>query len=292
LDLSGSLVALVTPFTSDNRVDETRLKELVEFHIAHGTSGIVPCGTTGESATLSHEEHERVIQVVVDSARKRIKVIAGTGSNNTAEAIRLTKHAQKMGADAALLIAPYYNKPTQEGLFQHYRAIAEAVDLPLVPYNIQSRTAVNMEAETVARLTAFKNIVAIKEASGNLEQMSRVVQLTGGKIALLSGDDALTLPMIAVGGRGVISVVANIAPRDTADMVAKALAGDYEGARVLHYKLLSLVRSMFYETNPAPVKAAMALMGMCGGDVRLPLVPLLSATLEKVKAEVKAYGLI
>jgi 4-hydroxy-tetrahydrodipicolinate synthase len=291
LDLSGSIVALVTPF-KDGQLDTAALKKLVEFHAQGGSAGVLVCGTTGESATLSHEEHERVIDIVVQAVKGRIKVIAGAGSNNTAEAIRLTAHAKKAGADAALLITPYYNKPTQEGLYQHFKAVAQAVDLPQILYNIQARTAVNMEPETVARLAEIPNIVAVKEASGNLEQMSRVKLLCGGKLALISGDDALTLPVMAIGGVGVMSVVANLAPRATADLVAKAAAGDYAGARASHYALLPLVRALFCETNPAPVKAAMGLMGLCGPELRLPLVSIKPENLERLRKEMRAFGLL
>ncbi len=291
MDLSGSFVALVTPFEG-GKVDEAALKRMVEFHAAGGTAGLVPCGTTGESATLSHEEHERVIGTVIQANRGRMKVVAGTGSNNTAEAVRLTAWAAKAGADAALLIAPYYNKPTQEGLFRHFKAVSEAVDLPLVPYSIQSRTGVNIEAETVARLAGLRNVVAIKEASGNLEQMARIYHLTGGKLTLLSGDDGLTLPLLAIGGRGVISVAANVAPRDTASLVSEFLAGRVDKAREIHYRMLPLVKALFLETNPIPVKTAMALMGMLKAEFRLPLCEMSAGNLEKLKKEMEAYGLV
>ena len=287
----GSMVALVTPFR-DDRVDEPALKRLVEFHIAQGTSALVPCGTTGESATLSHEEHDRVIETVVQTARGRIPVIAGTGSNNTKEAVRLTKHAKDAGADAALLIAPYYNKPTQRGLYLHFKAIAESVDLPLVPYNIASRTAVNIEPETFARLAEdCPTIAAVKEASGNLEQMSRILQLTRRKIALLSGDDALTLPVLSIGGTGVISVVANLVPKDVAALVSAFERGKLAQAAEWHHKLLPLVRAMFIETNPIPVKTAMGLLGMIEAQLRLPLCAMEGANLEKLKTVLAAYGL-
>ncbi len=291
MDFSGSTVALVTPF-KDGQLDTAALQQLVEFHVQGGSAGILACGTSGESATLSHEEHQRVIDIVVQAARGRVKVIAGTGSNNTAEAIRLTAYAKQAGADAALLITPYYNKPTQEGLYQHFRAVAQAVDLPQIPYNIQGRTAVNLEPETLARLAGLPNIVAVKEASGNLEQMSRVKLLCGDRLALLSGDDSLTLPVMAIGGVGVMSVVANVAPRATADLVAKAAAGDYAGARAIHYALLPLVRALFCETNPAPVKAAMGLLGLCGPELRLPLVSITPEHLERLRGELRAFGLL
>lgn len=286
----GSIVALVTPF-KNGKVDEKKLRELVEFHIENGTSAIVPCGTTGESATLSMEEHERVIEITIDAARKRIPVIAGTGSNSTAEAIRLTKHAEEVGADAALLLAPYYNKPTQKGLYLHFKAVAEAVKIPLILYNIQSRTAVNIEPETFEKLAQIKNIVGVKEASGSLEQMSRIKLLCGENFDLISGDDALTLPLLAIGGTGVISVVANIVPKDVAEMVAAFKKGDLKRAQELHYKLLPLIKAMFIETNPIPVKTAMGLLGMIDPELRLPLCPMSEDNLAKLMNALKAYGL-
>jgi 4-hydroxy-tetrahydrodipicolinate synthase len=285
------MVALVTPFRDDT-IDEAAVKRLIELHIESGTSALVPCGTTGESATLSFKEHDRLIDLTVQTARGRIPVIAGTGSNNTREAIHLTKHAKKAGADAALLISPYYNKPTQQGLYLHFKAIAEAVDIPLVVYNIASRTAVNIEPETFARLSAIKNIVAIKESSGNLEQMSRILQLTNGKMALLSGDDGLTLPVLAIGGTGVISVVANIVPRDVVAMVSTFEAGKRQEAIQLHQRLLPLVKAMFLETNPIPVKTAMGLLGMIAPELRLPLCELSEANHERLRSALEDYGLL
>ncbi len=286
------MVALVTPF-SNNRVDEARLRDLVEFQIANGTNVLVPCGTTGESATLSMAEHRRVIELTVQTAAGRVLVMAGTGSNNTTEAIELTKTAKEVGANGALLIAPYYNKPTQEGLYRHFLAIAEATNFPFVLYNIQSRTAVNVLPETIARIAgACPLLVGVKEASGNLEQISTLHSLIGGRVALLSGDDALTLPMMAVGGQGVISVVANIAPRQTADLVSACLEGDFRDALPLHERLLPLVRAMFLETSPAPIKAAMEMLGMCSQELRLPLVPVMEATRVKVRQALEEYGLL
>ena len=291
LKLRGSMVALVTPFTQDG-IDVAALKRLVEFHVADGTSAVVPCGTTGESATLSFDEHEQVIEVVIQAARGRIPVIAGTGSNNTAEAVRLTKHAKKAGADAALLISPYYNKPTQRGLYLHFKAVADAVDLPLLPYNIASRTAVNIEPDTLAKLAAdCPNIIGVKESSGNLEQMSRMLQLTSRRITLLSGDDALTLPVLAIGGTGVISVVANLAPKDTAALVSAFEHGKVREATAWHDRLLPLIKAMFIETNPIPVKTAMGLLGMIEPGLRLPLCAMDAANFEKLKAALEAYGL-
>lgn len=287
----GSMVALVTPF-KDGRVDEKRLKQLIEFQLKHRTSALVPCGTTGESATLSLQEHERVIELTIESSQGRIPVIAGTGSNNTAEAVRLTKHAKKAGANGALLISPYYNKPTQTGLYLHFRSVAEAVDIPLILYNIASRTGVNIEPETVARLSAIKNIVGIKEASGNLEQMSKIVSMCPETFYLISGDDALTLPILAIGGRGVISVVANIVPQDVADMIEFFQQGKMREAQRLHYKLLPLIKTMFIETNPIPIKTAMGLMKMIEPELRLPLCNMSEGNLQKLKDILKDYRLI
>jgi len=287
----GSMVAIITPFKND-KVDEKKLKELVEYHIKNGTSAIVPCGTTGESSTLSYEEHECVIEVVIKAANKRVPVIAGTGSNNTAEAIMLTKHAESSGADASLQISPYYNRPTQEGLYQHFKKIAESVDIPIILYNIASRTGVNILPETIQRLSKIKNIVGVKEASGSLDQMSQIHALCGKNFDLISGDDNLTLPILAIGGTGVISVVSNIAPKDVADMVAKFKKRDIDGARKLHYKLFPLIKAMFIETNPGPVKTAMALLGMIDDSgLRLPMVGMSQENLTILKKALKDYGL-
>jgi len=278
--------------SKDGNVDLDKLNELVEFHVANGTAGIVPCGTTGESATLSHEEHEMVIETVVRAAKKRVKVMAGTGSNNTAEAIELTRYAEEIGCDGALLIAPYYNKPTQKGLYLHFKAVADAVKIPIVIYNIQSRTAVNILPETLARIVCeCNNVVAVKEASGSLEQMAMVHALCP-RIDVLSGDDALTLPLLSIGGTGVISVVANIVPHDVAGMISAFKAGDLTKARELHYKLLPLVKAMFIETNPIPVKTAMAMKGMCAGELRLPMCAMEDANREKLVKAMKEYGLL
>jgi len=290
--LQGSMVALVTPF-HDGRVDEAKLKALVEFQIANGTHALVPCGTTGESATLSMDEHHRVIELTIQAANKRVPVIAGTGSNNTVEAIELTRAAKAAGADAALMIVPYYNKPTQEGVYRHFMTVAEAADFPFILYNIQGRTGVNVLPETIARIAKdCPRLVGVKEASGNVEQISHLHSLIGDRVAILSGDDALTLAVMACGGDGVISVVANIAPRQTAAMVEACLAGDFAKALPLHERLLPLVKAMFLETSPAPVKTALEMMGMCSGELRLPMVPVFDATREKVKAELKKFSLI
>ncbi|MBN1824083.1 MAG: 4-hydroxy-tetrahydrodipicolinate synthase [Endomicrobiales bacterium] len=288
----GSYVALVTPFDKNNRVDADKLKELVEFHVKHGTSGIVPCGTTGESATLSHEEHSHVIEVVVKAANKRVKVIGGTGSNSTDEAISLSKFAEKAGADGILLVSPYYNKPTQKGLYLHFKEVADSVKIPVILYNIASRTAVNIEPQTFVRIaSACRNVIAVKEASGSLDQMSQVHAACPG-MDMLSGDDSLTLPLLSVGGTGVISVVANIAPKDVADMISAYLKGDVKKAQELHYKLLPLVKAMFIETNPIPVKTAMEMMGMCSGALRLPMCEMEPANKTKLEKALKDYGLL
>lgn len=287
----GSIVAIVTPFR-DGKVDEKALRELIEFQIENGTDGIVPCGTTGESATLSLDEHERVIALTIEAANKRVPVIAGTGSNNTAEAVRLTKHAKTAGADAALLITPYYNKPTQEGLYQHYKKVAEESDIPIILYNVPGRTGVNMLPETVARLAGIKNIVGIKEATGDLKQISDVINLCPTDFLILSGDDFTVYPTLAVGGHGVISVVANAAPRDMADLCDAYFASDMKKANDLHYKLLPLNAAMFYETNPIPVKTALSLMGKVSGEFRLPLCPMSEGNLNRLKKAMKDYGLI
>lgn len=288
----GSIVALVTPFKND-ALDEKTLRNLIEFHVKNGTCAIVPCGTTGESATLTYEEHDSVIEICIQQAKGRIPIIAGTGSNSTQEAIMMTSHAAKAGANASLQVAPYYNRPTQKGLYEHFKAIAETADIPMILYNIPSRTGVNIEPETIAKLAKdCKNIVAIKEASGNLEQMSRIKQLCGKNFDLLSGDDALTLPVLSIGGTGVISVVANIAPRDVADLVSAFERGDLAKAFEIHYKLLPLIKAIFIETNPIPVKTAMSLMGLCSPDLRLPMCAMAAENIEKLKKALKSYGLI
>jgi 4-hydroxy-tetrahydrodipicolinate synthase len=288
---SGSIVALITPF-KNNKVDEKKLKELVEFHVKNGTSGVVPCGTTGESATLSPAEHERVIELTVKFVNKRVPVIAGTGSNSTEEAVTLTKHAADCGADASLQVSPYYNRPTQRGLYEHFKAVAQAVDIPIVLYNIASRTGVNIEPETMAKLNKdCPSIVGVKEASGNLEQMARIRALCGPGFDLLSGDDGLTLPLLAIGGTGIISVVANIVPKDVASMVKEFQKGNIKKAQEWHYRLLPLVKAMFIETNPIPVKTAMGILGMCEPDLRLPMTAMLPENLEKLKKALKDYGL-
>lgn len=288
----GSMVAIVTPF-KNGKIDEKRLRALVKFHIENNTSALVPCGTTGESATLSWAEHERVIEVVIEASEKRIPVIAGTGSNSTEEAVMLTKQAAKSGASATLHVSPYYNRPTQAGLYQHFKAVAECADIPVILYNIASRTGVNIEPETIARLASdCKNIAGVKEASGSLEQMSRIRALCPADFALISGDDSLTLPVLAIGGTGVISVVANIAPKDVAHLIEAFEKGNLKKAQSLHYKLLPLVKAMFIETNPIPVKTAMGLLKLCEPDLRLPMCAMSPENAEKLKKALKDYGLL
>ena len=289
---SGSFVAMVTPFRN-GKSDEAKVRELVEMHVAGGTDGLIPCGTTGESPTLSHDEHRRLVELVVEAARKRITVIAGTGSNATSEAVELTKHAERAGANGALVVSPYYNKPTQEGLYRHFRAVADAAAIPIIVYNIASRTAVNIETATMARLAReCRNIVGVKEASGSLDQMAQVIAACGPDFTVLSGDDNLTIPLMAIGGHGVISVIANILPRETADMVHAALDGDWKRARELHYKLLPLARAAFLETNPIPIKEAMAMAGLLSAEFRLPMCPMSEANRETLRGILKSYALV
>ncbi|MBE9485687.1 MAG: 4-hydroxy-tetrahydrodipicolinate synthase [Chloroflexi bacterium] len=288
----GSMVAIITPFTAEGNFDEESYRQLIEFQIENGTDAIVPCGTTGESATLSYEEHDRVIKTCIEQVNKRIPVIAGTGSNATAEAIAISQHAKELGTDGLLLVSPYYNKPSQEGLYQHYKAIAESVALPQVLYNVPSRTGMNMTAATTIRLAEFDNIVAIKEASGDLTQASEIIARAGDKIDVISGDDFLTLPLMACGAKGVISVTANIMPKQVKTMVKAIQQGRWDDARKLHLKLLDVHQAMFIESNPTPVKTSAALMGKCQADVRLPLVAMQAATLEKLQAVLRKHGLI
>lgn len=287
----GTYTALITPFKG-GEIDYARLGTLVDQQIEAGVDGLVPCGSTGESATLSHDEHERVIAFVIERANKRCKVIAGTGSNSTRESVRLTRSAKEHGADGSLLIAPYYNKPTQEGLYAHHMAIADAVELPQLMYNIPGRSAVNISPETTARLSTHPNIVGVKEASGSIDQISRTLELCGKDFAVIAGDDGMTLPILALGGRGVIGVVPNIAPRETVALVKAALAGDYAKARALHFKLAPLLRALFAETNPIGIKAAMTMLGMCEGELRLPLTTLTEPNQKALKSALTAFGLL
>jgi len=284
---AGSYVAMITPW-KDGRIDEPKLRELVEFQIKGGTNGLVPTGTTGEAATMSEEEQFRVIEVVVEQANKRVPIIAGTGTNDTAKTIKLTKAAKKIGADAALVVSPYYNKPTPEGLYQHYKAIAEQGGLPIVLYNVPGRTASNLMPEAVIRISEIPGVVGIKEASGSIDQSSQIVAGTRDDFDVLSGDDSLTLPIMSVGGRGVISVVANIAPAPVADMCSAFLRGDARRAQEIHIKLFDLCRACFYETNPIPVKTAAAMLGLCSDELRLPLVAMGEANRKKLAQALEA----
>ncbi len=288
----GAFVAIVTPFT-DGQIDEQGLVDLIEFHIANGTHGIVPCGTTGESATMSHEEHHRVVQLTVKTVAGRVPVLAGSGSNSTAEAIELTRHAKESGADGVLMVSPYYNKPSQEGIYQHYRAVAEAVAIPIILYNVPSRTSSNILPATVARLAEVPGIAGIKEATGDLNQVSEVIRLCPDNFAVLSGDDFTSMPTVLLGGTGVISVTSNVAPKDMAAMMDAALAGDLARAKELHYRLFPLMQAMFYDTNPVPAKKTLELMGRIkSGAPRLPLAPMNDETLARLKVALTDYGLI
>jgi 4-hydroxy-tetrahydrodipicolinate synthase len=279
---TGIITALVTPFR-DNAVDETALRALVEDQIANGIDGLVPVGTTGESPTLSFEEHIRVIKIVVETARKRVPVIAGTGSNATHEAIELSQEARKVGADGLLLVTPYYNRPTQDGLYRHFKAIVDAVPLPTVVYNVPGRTACDLLPETIARLAELPPIVGVKEATGSALRAAQILAKVGDRLAVLSGDDATAFPLFALGGRGCISVVSNVAPADMSAMWDAAAAGDWKKARALHYRLLPLGEWLFVEPNPTPVKGALALMGRMTDEVRAPLYPMTATNREKIR---------
>jgi 4-hydroxy-tetrahydrodipicolinate synthase len=288
----GSMVAIITPFDEEGNFDEEKYRQLIEFQIENGTDVIVPCGTTGESATLNYEEHDRVIKSCIDQVNKRVPVLAGTGSNSTKEAIEISKHAKEIGTDGILLVAPYYNKPSQEGHYQHYKAIAENVALPQVLYNVPGRTGVNMTAATTIRLAEFKNIVAIKEASANLTQVSEIIAAAGDKIDVISGDDFLTLPMMACGAKGCISVTANIMPQQVKEMIVAFNENRMDDARKLHLKLLEVHQAMFLESNPVPVKTAAALMGFCAQKLRLPMVDMQQENLDKLKTVLRKHELI
>jgi len=288
----GSMVAIITPFDSEGHFDEESYRQLVEFQIENGTDAIVPCGTTGESATLDYTEHDQVIKACIEQVNKRVPVLAGTGSNATAEAIAISQHAKEMGADGVLLVSPYYNKPSQEGLYQNFKAIAENVAIPQVLYNVPGRTGMNMTADTTVRLAEIDNIVAIKEASGDITQASEIIARAGDKIDVLSGDDFLTLPLMACGAKGIISVTANIMPKQVKAMVAAVQENRWAEARELHLELLDVHQAMFIESNPVPVKTAAALMGKCRTDVRLPLVDMQAGTLETLKTVLRKHTLI
>ncbi|MDP6380080.1 MAG: 4-hydroxy-tetrahydrodipicolinate synthase [Phycisphaerae bacterium] len=286
----GSLVALVTPMKG-GQIDYKKMAELVKWHIEEGTDGIVPIGTTGESPTVDFEEHEKVIDTVIDAAGGKVPVIPGTGGNSTAEAIRLTKHAREAGATATLQVCPYYNKPTQEGLYRHFAAIAEEADLPMVLYNIPGRTGISLTPETVARLAKLPQVVAIKEATGSLDQASAILSLCD--LTILSGDDSLTLPLMSIGARGVVSVAANIVPGDVARMTHAFLDGDAAAAQAMHRKLFPLCRAMFVETNPIPVKAAMKMLGLLESEeLRLPMCAISDAARPVVRKALADYGLL
>ena len=292
----GSIVALVTPFSDHgglgNGLDEKSYQKLVEWQIKSGTNGIVPCGTTGESPTLSSDEHARVVETCIAAVKGRIPVIAGAGSNSTAEAVAYTKHAAKAGADAVLVVTPYYNKPTNKGLYLHFKAVAESAKIPVILYNIAGRTAKNIEPELMAKLaTDCKNIVGVKEASGSLEQMMRIKELCPKNFDLLSGDDALTLPILAIGGTGVISVAANIVPKEIVQLIQAFENGDLKKAQNINLKLMPLIRALFLETNPIPVKTAVSLMGYCNASLRLPMCDMEDSNLLKLKSALKLYGI-
>ena len=288
---SGSFVAMITPF-KDGKVDEQGVADLVEFQLRNGTNGLVPCGTTGEAVTLSDEEHLRVVEITIETAGGRVPIVAGTGTNSTEKTIKTTKAVAKIGADAALVVTPYYNKPTPEGLFQHYKAINDAVDLPIVAYNVPTRTSVNMSAETTLRISGLPNVIAVKEASGSMDQVSEILQDAAPDFAVMSGDDSVTLPLLALGGTGVVSVVANIAPAAMSDLVAAFHAGDVARARELHHQIFGLCRAMFIETNPIPVKTAAGMLGLCSDELRLPLVALSDGNRVKLKAALDSCPLI
>jgi len=287
---SGAMTAIITPFR-DGKIDYEGLDKIVDFQLSNGITALVPCGSTGESATLSHDEHVEVIRFVVKAVNGRVPIIAGSGSNSTAEAISLTRRAKEAGADAALLISPYYNKPTQEGIFQHYKAIAEQTQFPLIVYNIPGRTGSKIEATTIARLAEIEHIVGLKEATGSLDEVQEVARRCGDRLEIYSGDDSLTLPVMAAGGRGVISVVSNILPKQSSEVTAACARGDFAAARALHFRMLPLIRALFLETNPIPIKAALAMMGYCRDELRLPLLSMTAAGREQLRAVMREWKL-
>ena len=288
---SGAMTAIITPFR-DGKIDFDSLARIVDFQLANDVAALVPCGSTGESATMSHDEHIEVVRFVVGQVKGRVPIIAGTGSNSTHEAVVLTRRARDAGANAALLISPYYNKPTQEGIYQHYRNIAEQVGLPLIIYNIPGRTASKIEATTIARLAELEHIVGLKEATGSLDEVQEVIRLCGDRLEVYGGDDSLTLPVMAVGAVGVISVVANLVPKQCAAMIAACRGGDWAAARALHYRMLPLMRALFTETNPIPVKAALSMMGYCRDELRLPLLPMSDAPRALLRAVLQSFDLL
>ena len=289
----GAITAIVTPFTEKGEIDERSLRKLVEFQIKNKIDGIVPCGTTGESPTLDYDEHQQVIETVIDAVSSKVLVIAGTGSNSVREAIEMTKKAADAGADASLQVCPYYNKPTQEGLYRHFSEIAKAVDIPLIIYNIHGRTGVNMETSTLARLSKeHSNIIGVKEASGNIAQMMDVIRELPNNFTVLSGDDNMTLPLMALGGKGVISVASNIIPKEMHELTQHALNGNFEEARKMHYELLPLFKGIFIETNPIPIKAALAMKGMIKESYRLPMCEMKAENKEKLRQILKNLKII
>ncbi|MEA3223437.1 MAG: 4-hydroxy-tetrahydrodipicolinate synthase [Thermodesulfobacteriota bacterium] len=288
---SGAIVAIVTPFKG-GKIDEKAFQDLIKFQMDEGISGIVPCGTTGESATLTHKEHERVIAITVETVGGKIPVIAGTGSNSTDEAISLTRHAKSFGVDAVLLITPYYNKPTQKGLYYHYKAIAAACDIPQILYNVPGRTGLDMSAQTVVELSKIDNIVGIKEASGNLMKCAQIIKGASDDFVLLSGEDGVTLPILSLGGKGVISVTANVLPKMMSAMIRKWLEGDIEASRKLHYELLDMHNAMFIETNPIPAKTALAMMGKIKEEFKLPLCKMSNSNRDKLAGVLRSYKCI
>jgi 4-hydroxy-tetrahydrodipicolinate synthase len=289
----GSYVALITPFDSEGRIDEDAFRALIRRQIKAGTTGLVPCGSTGEAATLSHEEYRRAIEITLEESRGDVPVMAGIGTNATWKAVELAREAESLGADALLVLAPYYNKPTQEGLYQHFRMVAHETRLPVMLYNIPGRTAVNVAPATIARIAKdCANVVAVKDAAASLDQTSETLALCGPKFTVMSGDDSLTIPMMSVGARGVVSVVANVAPKETQALVDAFKKGDARKAAALHLRLFPLVKAMFIETNPIPVKAALGMMGLCRPEPRLPLTPLSDAAKPALKKALKDFGLL
>ncbi|MDD5772411.1 MAG: 4-hydroxy-tetrahydrodipicolinate synthase [bacterium] len=287
----GAMTAIVTPFKA-GKVDEGALQKLIEFQLKNGIKGIIPCGTTGESATLAFAEHKRVVEITVSTVNKRVPVIAGAGSNNTEEALELTKFAKSIGADGALLITPYYNRPTPRGLFMHYEKIAKSVDIPIIIYNVPTRTGTNILPQTVYELSKIQNIVGIKEATGDLKQASEIIKLCGDRFTMLSGDDYTILPFLSIGGHGVISVVANIVPGLVSRLIEEFISGNTKKAKELHYKIFPLTKACFLETNPIPVKTALSMMGMVSPELRLPLCPMTDENINALKLALKANGLI
>jgi 4-hydroxy-tetrahydrodipicolinate synthase len=292
MKIEGLYTAIITPFKGDGSLDEEGLAQNIRYQIKNKVAGIVPVGTTGESATLTEKEHKKVIQIAVEECRGKVQVLAGTGSNNTVEAIEYTKYAKDIGADAALMISPYYNKPTQEGVYQHYKKIAEAVDIPIILYTVPGRTMVNIEPETTKRLSEIPNIIGIKDAAGSLDQVTKELSMARKGFVVVSGEDSLNYPIIALGGKGAISVVSNVVPKEMGELVSAALKGEMEKAKEMHYRLYPLSKILFIETNPSPAKAAMNMMGMAAGEPRLPLVPVKKESEEKIRKVLQDLKLV